>query len=85
MGRQPTQPVGAFRPGQDLRPLYLSPPPPEEDVKVLKNIHSNFKTGYMEVFEGFVKSFFSSARNMILSLQENRSSRSEKIGHFLGD
>ena len=75
----------AFRPGQDLRPLCLSPPPPEEGLKVLKTFTATFKTGYMEVFEDFVKSFFFSARNMILSLQENRPSTSEEIGYFLGD
>ena len=53
MGRQPTQPVEAFRPGQDLRPLCLSPPPPEEGLKVLKTFIATFKTGYMEVFEDF--------------------------------
>ena len=35
----------------------------------------------MEVFEDFIKKFFS-ARNMILSLQENRPSRSEKLDIF---
>ena len=58
MERQPTQPVEVFRPGQDLRPLCLSPPPPEEGLKVLKTFIATFKTGYMEVFEDFVKSFF---------------------------
>ena len=58
MERQSTQPVEAFHPGQDLRPLCLSPLPPEEGLKVLKTFTATFKTGYMEVFEDFVKSFF---------------------------
>ena len=43
MERQPTQPVGAFRPGQDLRPLCLSPPPPEEGLKVFKTFIATIK------------------------------------------
>ena len=54
MERQPTQPVGAFRPGQDLRPLCLSPPPPEEGLEVFETFMATLKTGYMEEFEDFI-------------------------------